>query len=138
MADALENLPENCGARFLSIAIRILNQVVLNVRAAKLTKSQHVMFLLADMMAWCEVGKALCEKAVDYDGTERTPEYLKAAARLFTRDVSEKVYVNGLKIACGCDKDMSEVMESLNTLNLGEVMRDRLRDMDLVVEELLK
>ena len=138
MADALENLPENCGARFLSIAIRILNQVVLNVRAAKLTKSQHVMFLLADMMAWCEVGKALCEKAVDYDGTERTPEYMKAAARLFARDVSEKVYVNGLKIACGCDKDMSEVMESLNTLNLGEVMRARLRDMDLVAGELVK
>jgi len=138
MADALENLPENCGARFLSVAIRILNQVVLNVRAAKLTKSQHVMFLLADMMAWCEVGKALCEKAVDYDGTERTPEYMKAAARLFAREVSEKVYVNGLKIACGCDKDMSEVMESLNTLNLGEVMRARLRDMDLVAEELVK
>jgi alkylation response protein AidB-like acyl-CoA dehydrogenase len=138
MADALENLPENCGARFLSVAIRILNQVVLNVRVVKLTKSQHVMFLLADMMAWCEVGKALCEKAVGYDGTERTPEYMKAAARLFARDVSEKVYVNGLKIACGCDKDMSEVLESLNTMNLGEVMRDRLRDMDLVAEELLK
>ena len=138
MADALENLPENCGARFLSVAIRILNQVVLNVRAAKLTKSQHVMFLLADMMAWCEVGKALCEKAVDYDGTERTPEFMKAAARLFAGDVSEKVYVNGLKIACGCDKNMSEVMESLNTLNLGEVMRARLRDMDLIAEELVK
>jgi alkylation response protein AidB-like acyl-CoA dehydrogenase len=138
MADALENLPENGGARFLSAAIRILNQVVLNVRAAKLTKSQHVMFLLADMMAWCEVGKTLCEKAVDYDGTERTPEFMKAAARLFARDVSEKVYVNGLKIACGCDKDMPEVLESLNTMNLGEVMGDRLKDMNLVAEELVK
>ncbi len=138
MADALEKLPENCGARFLSVAIRILNQVVLNVRASKLTKSQHVMFLMADMMAWCEVGKALCEKAADYDGTERSPEYMKAAARLFSRDVSEKVYVNGLKIACGCDKNMSEVLESLNTLNLGEVMKDRLRDMDLVADELVK
>jgi alkylation response protein AidB-like acyl-CoA dehydrogenase len=138
MADALEKLPENCGARFLSVAIRILNQVVLNVRAAKLTKSQHVMFLMADMMAWCEVGKTLCEKAADYDGTERSPEYMKAAARLFSRDVSEKVYANGLKIACGCDKNMSEVLESLNTLNLGEVMKDRLRDMDLVAEELVK
>ena len=138
MADALENLPEDCGARFLSSAIRILNQVVLNVRAAKLTKSQHVMFLLADMMAWCEVGKALCEKAANYAGTGRTPEYMKAAARLFARDVSEKVYVNGLKIACGCDRDMPEVVESLNTLNLCEVMRARLGDMDLVAKELVK
>ena len=138
MADALEELPENCGARVLSVAIRILNQVVLNVRAAKLTKSQHIMFLLADMMVWCEVGKALCEKAADDDETERTPEYMNATARLFARDVSEKVYINGLKIACGCDKDMPEVLESLNTLNLGEVMKDRLRDMDSVTKELVK
>ena len=138
MAEALENLPEGCGGRFLSVAIRILNQVVLNVRSAKLTKSQHVMFLLADMMTWCEVGKALCVKAVDYNETERTPEYMKAAARLFARDVSERVYVNGLKIAFGCDKDMPEVLESLKTLNLGEIMKDRLRDMDLVAEELVK
>jgi alkylation response protein AidB-like acyl-CoA dehydrogenase len=138
MADALEGLPEDCGARFLSAAIRVLNQIILNVRAAKLTKSQHVMFLLADMMAWCEVGKALCEKAAGYDRTQRPPEYMKAAARLFARDVSEKVYVNGFKISYGCDKDMPEAMESLNTMNLSEVMRARLRDMDLVAEELLK
>ncbi len=138
IADALEKLPEDCGARALSIALRILNQVVLSVRAAKLTKSQHVMFLLADMMVWCEVGKALCEKAVDHDGTGKTLEYMKAAARLFARDVSEKVYVNGLKIACGCDKDMSYVLESLNAMNLGEVMRACLSDMDLIAEELVK
>jgi alkylation response protein AidB-like acyl-CoA dehydrogenase len=138
MADALEKLPESCGGRFISVAIRILNQVILNVRAAKLTKSQHVLFLLADMMTWCEVGKAFCEKAVDYDEKERTPEYMKAAARLFARDVSEKVYVNGLKIACGCDKDMPEALEGLNSMNLGEIMKDRLRDMDAVAEELVK
>jgi alkylation response protein AidB-like acyl-CoA dehydrogenase len=138
MADTLEKLPENCGARLISATIRILNQVILNVRAAKLTKSQHVMFLLADMVTWCEVGKALCEKAANYNEKERTTEFMETTARLFARDVSEKVYVNGLKIACGCDKDMPEVMEILNTLNLGEIMKDRLKDMDLVAQELVK
>lgn len=138
MAEALENFPEDCGARALSVAIRILNQVVLSVRAAKLTKSQHVMFLLADMMVWCEIGKALCEKAVDHDGTGKTLEYMKAAARLFARDASEKVYVNGLKIACGCDKDMPDVLESLHAMNLDEVMSARLSDMNLIAEELVK
>ena len=138
MADALEKLPEDCGSKSLSMAVRILNEVVMNVRAVKLTKSQHVMFLLSDMMTWCEVGKALCEKAVDYKGAEKSPEYMKASARLFTREVAEKVYINGLKIACGCDQEMSEVIRHLNALNLGEVMKANTRDMDLIAEELVK
>jgi hypothetical protein len=96
------------------------------------------MFLLADMMAWCEVGKALSEKAANDERIERTPEYMKAVARLFAREVAEKVYVNGLKIACGCDQDMIEVMENLNALNLSEIMKSNLRDMDLIAKELVK
>jgi alkylation response protein AidB-like acyl-CoA dehydrogenase len=138
MADVLEKLPEDCGSKSLSMAVRILNEVVMNVRKVKLTKSQHVMFLLSDMMTWCEVGKALCEKAADYEGAERSPEYMKASARLFAREVAEKVYINGLKIACGCDQEMPEVIQHLNALNLGEVMKANARDMDLIAEELVK
>jgi hypothetical protein len=59
------------------------------------------MFLLADMMTWTEVAKALCIKAANYAGKEKSPEYIKAAARLFVREAVEKVYINGLKICQG-------------------------------------
>jgi alkylation response protein AidB-like acyl-CoA dehydrogenase len=137
MAESLEKLPEDLGAQLLAAAIGILNEVILTTRKQKLTKSQYVMFQLADMMAWCEVGDALCQKAATYKERGRTPEFIKATARLFAREVAEKVYLNGLRIACGCDKDMDELKERLNSFDLAQAMKANLSDMDLVARELV-
>ncbi len=138
MAEALDKLPEESGARLVSDSIRILNEAIVNARKVKLTKSQYVMFLLADMMTWCEVGKALCQKAANYNGKERTPEFIEAVARLFAREVAEKVYLNGLRIAHGCEQDMNGLVEKLSSLDLAQAMKANLSDMDLVAKELVK
>ena len=137
MAEALGKLPKECGAQLLSHAMGVLNDIVLNVRRSRLTKSQYVMFLLADMMTWCEVGESLCEKAASNNSKERSSEFMKAAARLFAREATEKVYINGLKIVCGCDQDIDEVMDRLSTLDLAQAMKANLRDMDLLAKELV-
>jgi alkylation response protein AidB-like acyl-CoA dehydrogenase len=138
MADVLEKLPADCGAIQLAAAVRVLNEMILGARKSKLTKSQYVMFLLADMMTWCEVGDALCRKATQYNGKKRTLEFIKAAARLFVRDIVEKVYINGLKIAQGCETTMNDAVPSLNALNPAGVMKDNLKDMDVVSTELVR
>lgn len=139
MAEGLEKLPEDCGAHQLAIAIRTMNDVILSVRKLRLTKSQYVMFLLADMMTWCEVGKALCHKAATYDGGEKCSiSFIKAVARLFAVNVVEKVYLNSLKIVHGCDQTIDEVAEKLNDMNMALAMKDNLKDMDLVARELVK
>ena len=139
MADGLDRLPEESGGPILARAMRTLNNVILSARRSKLTKSQYVMFLMADMMTWAEVGCALCHKAVVYQGEQNySPSFLKAAARVFVREVVEKVYLNGLKIVSGCDQRIDEVAEELNSLNVGHAMRDSIKDMDLVARELVK
>ena len=139
MAEGLEKLPEDCGAHQLAIAIRTMNDVILSVRKLRLTKSQYVMFLLADMMTWCEVGKALCHKAATYDGSKKPSiSFIKAIARLFARNIVEKVYINSLKIVHGCDQTIDEVAEKLNDMNMALAMKDNLKDMDLVARELVK
>ena len=116
-----------------------MNEVILSARKHKLTKSQYVMFLLADMMTWCEVGDALCHKAAVYKGGgSRSPEFMEAAARLFVREAVEKVYLNGFKIIYGCDQNIEEVGEKLNTLDMALVMKGKLGDMDLISSELVK
>lgn len=137
MAEALEKLPEDCGADLLARALRLLNEAVLNVRRFKLTRSQHAMFLIADMMTWCEVGEALCRKAATYGGKERSPEFMKAAARLFAREAAEKVYCSALKIAYGCGENMDELAQMLNQLELGQAMAGHLKDMDKIATELV-
>ncbi len=138
MADRLSILPEETGGPTLAKAILIMNDVILSARKHKLTKSQHVMFLLADMMTWVETGSAICHKGAVYAGGQtRTPSFINAAARLFAREVVEKVYVNGIKITQGCEKRDDEMAETIKSLDMGEIMRDNLKDMDIISTELV-
>ncbi len=130
-------MPEDCGGPILAGAIRTLNPLIMSARQHKLTKSQYVMFQLAEMMTWCEVADALCRKAAVYtDGQARSPEFIKACARLFAREAVEKVFLKGLKISNGCGSMLQDAMEELNALALGPCMTDSLHDMDLVAKEL--
>ena len=137
-AKNLETLPEDTNGPLLAQTIRAMNDVIVTARNCKLTSYQYVLFLLADMMTWCEVANALCHKSSDPDSvTVHTPEYLKACARLFVRESIEKVYINGLKIVQGCDKISEEVKKKLEALNVGLAMKDIIKDMDYIASELV-
>lgn len=138
MAGRLETLPPECGAQTVARSIRLLNDLVLNTRKHKLTRSQYAMFLLADMMTWCEVGEALCHKAGTGQGNGRSPEFMKAIARLFAREAATKVCVNGYKIAQGCGETMEDVLPKLKALDLGELSVHFMADMDLVAAEIVR
>jgi alkylation response protein AidB-like acyl-CoA dehydrogenase len=91
MAEGLDKLPVDCGAGLLSHAIRILNEIILQARKLKINRSQYVMFMLADMMTWCEIGEALCHKASENEELERTPEFMQhdfLLERLLRRSLS--------------------------------------------------
>jgi alkylation response protein AidB-like acyl-CoA dehydrogenase len=138
MAVGLEKLAGDTGAKDLAVMVRLLNDIILEARSSKVTRSQYATFLLADIMTWAEVGDALCRKAADYAGKEKTPEFMQAAARLFVKEVAEKMYINGMKICTGCGAELSELAGRLNGLNLSRLMKNNLKDMDLVSAELVK
>ncbi|SPD72867.1 Acyl-CoA dehydrogenase family protein [uncultured Desulfobacterium sp.] len=137
MADRIEKLPADCRLN-LAGALRTLNQLILGARNHKLTKAQHVMFRLADIITWCEVANALCHKAAVYNGEQKhSTDYIKACARLFVRETIEKVYTNGIKIALGCGATIDDAIEALNSLNMAETVKGFLEDMDFVAEGLV-
>jgi hypothetical protein len=63
---------------------------------------------------------------------------MKAVARLFAMEAATKVYVNGTKIAQGCDEIMGEVVPKIKELDLGETSRHFMADMDLVAAEIVR
>ena len=139
MAEGLDKLPEECGGPLLAGAVQAANEVILTGRKHKLTRSQYVMFLLADMVTWAEVGDALCCKADSYKGGRgRSPDFMKACARLFAREAVMKIYSNGLKIIHGSGQDIEEGLENFNALNVVQAMKDNTRDMDFVAGELVQ
>jgi hypothetical protein len=119
-------------------AIRLLNTLLLRARKLGVIKSQHLMFLLADMMTWVEVAKAMCLRAGSGD-REKTfsDEFALAAARLFAREAVEKVYINTLKIINAEQGETPDLTEQLSSLNLNKVFESALADMDLAARELL-
>lgn len=137
-AKNLDTIPVDTDGPLLALTIRAMNDVIITARDCKLTSYQYVLFLLADMMTWCEVAYALCQKASDPDNPSlHSTDFLKACARLFVRETIEKVYINGLKIAQGCDKISEEVKKKLEALNVGLAMKDIIRDMDFIASELV-
>lgn len=138
MAEELSNLPEDTGTVDLGRAINLMNEIILGARKNKLTKSQYVMFLLADMITWSEVANAMCKKASEGSDSEKSSEYMRAAARLFAREAIEKIYINGLKICQGCETPVDDLIEKLGALNLAGVMKDNLKDMNTVSAEMVK
>jgi hypothetical protein len=137
MADVLEGLPESCGGPVLGRAVRALNGTLLAARKHRLTRSQHVMFLLADMMTWCEVGDALCRKAAQGDAGLRSVEFIQAASRLFAQEALEVVHREGLRIARGCGDVVPDAVESLKDLNPEQAVEGYLESMDRIAQELV-
>ena len=138
MAEELSRLPEESGGPLFSVAIELLNELIVFARKRKATRSQYVMFLLADMMTWAEVAKATCIKAASRGGEEtESAEFMLAVARLFAREAIEKIYVNSLKILNGTHPLPEELSDKLDSLPMHRVFEHMLTDMDLVAQQLV-
>lgn len=138
MAEALEKLEEDTGAYALAKGIRFLNDMIMEIRRQKLTKSQHVMFLLADMITWCEVADTLCHKAASYKREDhKAQDFMSAASRLFVKEAMEKLYTNGAAISYGCGKEMEKIRKALKYLCLSYIPETYLQDMDLISTRLV-
>jgi len=139
MAERLDALSADCGGPLVARGLRAVNEVILASRRQKLTKSQYVMFLLADMMTWSEVADALCRKAAVYrrNGQSRSPEFIKACARIFAREALQKVYVNSARILQGCDQTIDDTVRTVDDLDFPRSMRNFFQDMGQVSSELV-
>ena len=137
-AEGLDTLPVESGGPLLAGAVRAMNAVILAGRRCKLTRSQYIMFLMADMMTWAEVGDALCRKAAAYEGGQgRSVDFIRACGRLFAREAVVKVHTNGLKIIHGSGEDIDEGLEDFTALNMGRAMQGNTGDMDMAARELV-
>ncbi|MBK7045887.1 MAG: acyl-CoA dehydrogenase family protein [bacterium] len=100
--DALAAKNGNVGAALLAASVRALNETVLAMHRAKLTRSQMVMFTFADMMTVAEVGAAFAEQAATgADDTGVPAATLPAMSRAFARKAARQVR-QGAGLCAGC------------------------------------
>jgi alkylation response protein AidB-like acyl-CoA dehydrogenase len=137
--EILDSEMSDVGCGLYSLAAGVLNDTIMLVHDNKLTRKQHAMFLLADMMTYVEVGASLARKAVALtkDGSSETVKF-KAISRIFADEVAQLVSKNALKILMGCgvfdQRAADDFMETHSYNQLVCSSLNVINDMDLVAD----
>lgn len=96
MAQLAKTSPD-CGLVIFEKSALVVNKLINEMHARRLTRQQHLMFLLADMITHLEVGAALAKKAA----TDGDQAVLKTASRLFAHDTARLMADGVRQIAVG-------------------------------------
>ncbi|HEU4731992.1 MAG TPA: acyl-CoA dehydrogenase family protein [Kofleriaceae bacterium] len=146
--EALEARRPECGARFAALAAHALAGVLERARVARLTRHQHILLRLGELIAWCEGAAAVARRAVALaDGTldPRAPRRfdataMAALARVFARDAARKISGEGLAHLVGAggvgDGGAGELAASLGIPAIQRAQAGQLADLDRVADAL--
>jgi hypothetical protein len=116
---------------------------------ARLTRHQHVLFRMGELIAWCEGAAAVVRRAVRMaDGTldPRAPRRfdageMAALARVFAREAARKVASDGLAHVVGAGADDGGCDELAASIGLPAIQRaqaGQLADLDRVTDALYR
>ncbi len=137
--ETLDSAINDAGCRLYGLAAKVLNDTIMLVHDNRLTRKQHIMFLLADMMTYVEVGASLARKTVTLskNGSPETKKF-KAISRIFADEVAQLVSQNALKILMGCGVfDQKAALDFMETHSYNQLVCSSLNvinDMDLVAD----
>ena len=102
-AEARHAQSPTVGADLAAMALRSLATLLERARLDRLTRNQHVLFRLGELIAWAETAAVLAERAATAPskvlGFE--PATLEAMARVHAREAALKVATEGLRWANG-------------------------------------
>jgi alkylation response protein AidB-like acyl-CoA dehydrogenase len=129
--------PEN-GANFAALALRALGVILERCRLDKLTRNQHVLFRLGELIAYAESAAVFAERvqqhptqAIRLDIPTR-----QALARIHAREAALKVATDGLRWAIGAGQSDPNLAGSLNLPGIYQAQAGLIADMDCAAERL--
>ncbi|MGZ6266981.1 MAG: acyl-CoA dehydrogenase family protein [Actinomycetota bacterium] len=137
------------GADVAAIGFRSLAEVIERARVARLTRNQHVLFRLGELIAYCECAGSLSRRAARSADGELNPKAdprfgapaLAVLARIFAREAALKVAQDGLRWIVGtaagqAGKDFTELHQALGLPAIHAAQQGLLADMDFVADVL--
>lgn len=129
--------PEN-GANFAALALRALAVILERCRIDRLTRNQHVLFRLGELIAYAETAAIFSERVQSHP-TEAIPLGVptrQALARIHARDAALKVATDGLRWAIGAGQSDPNLANSLNLPGIYQAQAGLIEDMDFAREKL--
>ena len=129
--------PEN-GADTAALALRALAVILERCRLDRLTRSQHVLFRLGELIAYAETAAVFAEFVVQKP-TEAIPLDMptrQAMSRIYAREAALKVACDGLHWTIGAGQSDPDLAASLNLPAIYQAQAGLLADMDFVAGKL--
>ena len=140
---ALEAAGVRVGGGLLGLCAHALNQLVNVAHENRLTRSQHIMFQLADLMAQVEIGVSFARKADTLKKAgDRAADKIMAMSRVFAADVARfataviPLVLQGTPILD--DGQVDDLLKSMAYDELTRGQKGVISDMDLVADILFE
>ncbi len=136
------------GADVSALALHALAEIMERARVARLTRHQHILLQLGELIAYAECAGCLARRAArSFDGKlhEKAdlrfdPQTSAAIARVFAREAAQKVAVNGLRYICGSsavgEKELAALEQTLGITNIHQAQAGLISDMDYIADAL--
>jgi alkylation response protein AidB-like acyl-CoA dehydrogenase len=146
--EALHARNANVGADVAALALHALAEVMEKARVARLTRYQHILLRLGELIAYAECAGSLCRRAAllaDGKLNEKANRRFDATAlaaisRVFARDAALKVGEEGLRWVIGADgvssADLAGFEASLGLSAIHRAQAGLISDLDYVADVL--
>lgn len=136
-AMAIEALHSGCpsiGADVVGLALHSLAELMERARIGHLTRNQHVLLRLGELIAWAECASSLCRRAQRaaagqaHEKTDRRlgSEELAACSRVFAREAAHKIASEGVRLVAGGSEQANVVSGLGDALRLPEICNAQL------------
>jgi len=139
-AEARHGQSPDVGAGWAAAAMRALAALLERARLDRLTRNQHVLFRLGELIAHAETAAMFAERAAaspsNVSGLE--PATLRAMARLHARDAFLKVATEGLRWGIGAGQTDPGLASALGLEAALAAQAGLVEDMDGVAKDLVR
>ena len=144
--DRLATTSPTVGADVAALAFHGLSEVMEQARQHRLTRNQHVLFRLGEIVAYVECAGALCRRAaaaLDGSSHAKTDQRfdgpaLASLARVFAREAAAKVALDGTRWVLGAADpgaiDAAGFEAAIGTKAIQQAQTGLIGDMDLVAD----
>ena len=138
--DELASKDPNVGASTAALALRALNNIIEVCREQKLTRNQHVLMRLGELITYAETAMMFSKKAAEekYSSAVRFDrETWQAMARLYARNAAKKISDDGLKVVLGYgDGRAAELSKRFFSDLINDAQKGSKEDAELISEKL--
>jgi len=147
-AEVLHTAHPNMGADVAALALHALAELMEKARVHRLTRFQHILFRIGELIAYAECALTLAKRAALFaDGKQHEKANdrfdataLAAISRIFAREAAIKVAQDGVKVIAGAggvsDEEMPLFEAALSATAIHRAQKGLVEDMDYIADVL--